>query len=73
MTAKEAALIVTPQTQKRKSIKQKNLFLIISDSMIKNIDGCLLTSSVNQKYIVKVRPFLSAKTVEMFDYIKPTQ
>lgn len=33
----------------------------------------LLTSSTNQKYIVKVRPFLSGKTVEMLDYIKPAQ
>ena len=40
--------------------------------MVKKIDGYLLTSSVNHKYIVKVRPFLSAKTIEMLDYIKPT-
>ena len=25
------------------------------------------------RYIVKVRPFLSAKTIDMVDYIKPTQ
>lgn len=41
--------------------------------MIKKIDCYLLTSSVNHKYIVKVRPFLSVKTVEVFDYIKLTQ
>ena len=39
----------------------------------KKVDGYLLTSSVNHKYIVKVRPFLSAKTIDMLDYIKPTQ
>ena len=41
--------------------------------MIKKIHDYLFTSSVNHKHIVKVRPFLSTKTVEMFDYIKPTQ
>ena len=41
--------------------------------MVKKIDGYLLTSSTNHKYIVKVRPFLSAKTFDMVDYIKPTQ
>ena len=46
---------------------------IIGDSMVKKIDGYLLTSSVNHKYIVKVRPFLSAKTIDMLDYIKPTK
>ena len=46
---------------------------IIGDSMVKKIDGYLLTSSINHRYIVKVRPFLSAKTIDMVDYIKPTQ
>ena len=41
--------------------------------MVKKIDGYLLTSSVNHKYIMKVRPFLSAKTIDMLDYIKPTK
>ena len=41
--------------------------------MVKKIGGYLLTSSGSHKYIVKVRPFLSAKTIDMLDYIKPTQ
>ena len=41
--------------------------------MVKKIDGYLLNSSVNHKYIVKVRPFFSAKTIDVLDYIKPTQ
>ena len=41
--------------------------------MVKKKDCYLLTSSVNHKYIVKVRPFLSAKTIDMLDYIKPAQ
>ena len=33
----------------------------------------MLTSSINHKYLVKVRPFLSSKTMDMFDYVKPIQ
>ena len=39
----------------------------------KKIDGHLLTSSVNHKYIVKVRRFVTAETDDMYDHIKPTQ
>ena len=39
--------------------------------MIKKIDGYLLTSSINHKYLVKVRTFLVAKSVDMLDYVKP--
>ena len=39
--------------------------------MIKKIDGYLLTSSMNHKYLVKLRPFLAAKTVDTLDYVKP--
>ena len=41
--------------------------------MIKKIDGYLPTSSINHKYLMKVRPFLPAKSVDMFDYVKPIQ
>ena len=41
--------------------------------MIKKINGYLLTSSCNYKYLVKVRLFLAAKSVDMFDYVKPIQ
>ena len=41
--------------------------------MVEKIDGYLRTSSVNHKYIVKERPLLSAKTIDMLDYIKPTK
>ena len=51
----------------------KKSTFIVGDSMIKRIDGYLLTSSFNHRYIVKVRSFLSAGIVDMFDYIKPTQ
>ena len=41
--------------------------------MIKKIDGYLLTSPINHRYLVKVRPFLAAKSVDMLDYVKPIQ
>ena len=31
----------------------------------------MLTSSINHKYLVKVRPFLTAKSVDMLNYVKP--
>ena len=58
-------------TNKQKQIRKT--VLIIRDSMVKKIDGYLLTSSVNHKYIVKVRPFLLAKMIDMLHCIKPTQ
>ena len=53
--------------------QKKKKVIIIGDSMIKKIDGYLLTSSINHKYLVKVRPFLAAKSVDMLDYVKPIQ
>ena len=41
--------------------------------MIEKNDEYLLRSSINHKYLVKVRPFLAAKTVDMFDCVKPIQ
>ena len=53
--------------------KTRKTTFTIRDTMVKKIDGYLLTSSINHRYIVKVRPFLSTKTIDMVDYIKPTQ
>ena len=41
--------------------------------MVKDVDGYLLTGSINRKFIVKVRPFSSAKTIDLEDYTKPTK
>ena len=41
--------------------------------MIKKVDGYLITSSINHKYLVKLRPFLAAKFLDMLDYVKPIQ
>ena len=53
--------------------QKKKKVIITGNSMIKKINECLLTSSINHKYIVKVRPFLAPKSVDMFDYVKPIQ
>ena len=60
-------------TSTNKQKQTRKTAFIIGDSMVKKIDGYLLTSSVNHKYIVKVRPFLSAKTIDVLDYIKPSK
>ena len=41
--------------------------------MTKKVDGYLLTNSLKHQYLVKTRPFSTAKTIDMYDYIKPTQ
>ena len=46
---------------------------IAGDSMIKKSDGYLLISSIKYKYIVKVRPFVTAKTHDMYNHMKPMQ
>ena len=53
--------------------KSKTSVFIVGDSMIKKVDGYLLTSSLKHQYLVKARSFLTAKTIDMYDYIKPTQ
>ena len=51
----------------------KKKVFIVGDSMTKKVDGYLLTNSIKHKYLVKVIPFLAAKAVDMFDYVKPIQ
>ena len=63
----------TQQQQEKISRPPRKSAFIVGDSMIKKIDGYLLTSSINYKYIVKVRPFVTAKTNDMHDHMKPTQ
>ena len=49
----------------RQHKEHKKLALIIGDSMVKYVDGYLLTGSINRNSIVKVRPFSSAKTLDI--------
>ena len=39
--------------------------------MVKDVDGYLLTGSINIKFIVKIKPFTSAEIIDMEDYAKP--
>ena len=52
--------------------KLKETVFIVGDSMIKKIDGYLLTKSINHKFLVKVGPFRTAKTIDIYDHLKPT-
>ena len=52
---------------------QNKLGFIVGDSMLKDVDGYLLTGSLDKKCIVKVRSFSSAKTEDMHDCLKPTK
>ena len=53
--------------------KSKTSVFIVRDSMIKKVNGYLLTSSLKHQYLVKIRPFSTAKAIDMYDYIKQTQ
>ena len=44
---------------------------IHGDSMVKKINGFYLTKDIKHKYLVKMRPFSSAKTICMHDRTKP--
>ena len=37
------------------------------------MDGYLVAGSLNKKFIVKARPFSSAKTEDMHDFLKPSE
>ena len=52
--------------------KLKETAFTVGDSMIKKIDGYLLTKSINHKFLVKVGPFRTAKTIDIYDHLKPT-
>ena len=57
----------TPSSQ-----TSKETVFILGDSMVKNLNGFLLTRKLNHKCLVKVRPFNSAKVRCMHDHAKPT-
>ena len=52
--------------------KLKETAFTVRDSMIKKIDGYLLTKSISHKFLVKVGPFRTAKTIDIYDHLKPT-
>ena len=64
-------IMVTALVIKNKKINKKFVF-ILEDSIIKNLNGILITNAINNKYIVKVRPFSSVKVKCMYHHVKPT-
>ena len=75
MRAPKMGLIMEILNSNNKNISRppKRSAFIVGNSTIKKIDGYLLISSINHKYIVKVGPFVTTKTDDMYDRIKPTQ
>ena len=57
----------------RQHEKHKKFAFIRGVSTVKDVDRYLLIASINRKFILKIRPFSSAKTLDMQDYIKPTK
>ena len=55
----------------RRHQPQKKLF-ILGDSMVKKLNGFLLTRKLNRKCLAKVRTFNLAKFRCMYDHAKPT-
>ena len=58
--------------------KKKNFYIslaafIVGDSLVEKVDGFLLTSSISQKSIVKVKLFVTTNTDDMYDHMEPTQ
>ena len=45
---------------------------ILGDSIVKNVNGYLLTKKLQNKKLIKVRLFSGAKVSCMFDHVKPT-
>ena len=51
--------------------KSKETVFIVGDSMVKKNNGFYLTKDIKHRYLVKMRPFSSAKTICMHDHTKP--
>ena len=60
------------KTKVSSSPKSRQSVYILGDSMVKKLNGFFLTKNIKHKYLVKVRPFNSAKTRCMHDHAKPT-
>ena len=46
--------------------------MILGDSMMKNVNGFLLTGNLNHKFLEKLRSFPGTKARCLHDYAKPT-
>ena len=56
----------------QKPKKSKETVFLVGHGMIKKFDGYLITKFINHKFLVKVRPFTTAKIIDMYDHLKPT-
>ena len=45
---------------------------ILGDSIVKNVNGYLLTKKLQNKKLIKVRLFIGAKVSCIYDHVKPT-
>ena len=64
--------INTSSSSSSSASDKKEKVFIIGDSMVKKVNGFLLTKKVNRKCLVKVRYFSGAKVRCLHDYVKPT-
>ena len=55
-----------------KTANAKETVFILWDSIVKKVNGFLLTRNINHKYLVKVRSFVSVKVSFMNDHVEPT-
>ena len=72
-TNRNTSTKISNQRENSIAEKPKKLAFVIGDSMIKDVNGYLLTGSLNRKYIVKVRLCSSAKTSDKAYYITTTK
>ena len=55
-----------------KDNKNKTNAYILGDSMVKKLNGYLLTKKIRHEHLVKVRSFSGVKINCMTDHVKPT-
>ena len=58
-------------TTRTDKTNKTNLY-ILGDSIVKKLNGDLLTREIKHKYLVRVRSFSGAKISCMADHVKPT-
>ena len=60
----------TQRQQEKTSHPRKSAFFLGSSIINDYLKWMIITSFVNYKYIVKVRPFVTGKTDDLYDHIK---
>ena len=71
-TSKNSTINEDNVTSPSPSQNSKETVFILGDSMVKKLNGFLLTRKLKHKCLVKVGPFSSAKVRCMHDHVKPT-